>query len=397
MPGHDKPQKCVVFNPYEAFATWVFGILFLVMAIFSVFRDFRVRRSFADLEVYRHATSLMNWSTASLYRYRSPIGDAFNYPPWAAIVLRPTGFLPPFAAAICWVFLSVGVVYWLAFSMTKRFWPRIAQPSCIFLIGSVLLVTAPMQSNLKAGQVSVFIFALVIYDMLLLESPTGVWLGFASAVKLVPLIFVPYLFLTGRRRAAVVTLAIFALLEGVSFLVIPEASRTYWSSGGPDTAEIPGVWGYANQSMLAAIHRTGQTGPSLAIWWGIAAAGVGALALLAASRLHGERYEIKAVVTIGCASILISPISWTHHEFWLLLVPVMLFTPQTENAPRFRAALITVTCFFNVGVVLGGLSYLHWVALNLRLFICFAVVTAPFILPGLERLVKWPPSRDNAA
>ena len=56
-------------------------------------------------------------------------------------------------------------------------------------------------------------------------------MGLAAAVKLTPLVFVVYLMLTGRMRAAVTAMATFAAAVGVGFLVAPADSVTYWLEG----------------------------------------------------------------------------------------------------------------------------------------------------------------------
>jgi len=44
--------------------------------------------------------------------------------------------------------------------------------------------------------------------------PRGALIGLATAIKLVPGVFIVYLLITGRRRAAAVSVATFALVSG---------------------------------------------------------------------------------------------------------------------------------------------------------------------------------------
>ncbi len=61
-----------------------------------------------------------------------------------------------------------------------------------------------MQEEIRYGQVGIVLMALCLFDCLPRPTrlPRGALVGLATAVKLVPGIFIPYLWLTGRRRAA---------------------------------------------------------------------------------------------------------------------------------------------------------------------------------------------------
>ncbi|MFG2005081.1 glycosyltransferase family 87 protein [Spirillospora sp. NPDC048911] len=69
---------------------------------------------------------------------------------------------------------------------------------------SLLLLSVPLQSGLRFGQVSVFLVVLAFADAagLVPARWRGVAIGLAGAIKLTPLIFVPYLLVIGERRAA---------------------------------------------------------------------------------------------------------------------------------------------------------------------------------------------------
>ena len=61
-----------------------------------------------------------------------------------------------------------------------------------------------MQQNLALGQINVLLMLLIVVDLLLPRRHwwNGIGIGVAAGIKLVPLIFIPYLLLTGRFRQA---------------------------------------------------------------------------------------------------------------------------------------------------------------------------------------------------
>jgi hypothetical protein len=48
----------------------------------------------------------------------------------------------------------------------------------------------------------------------------------------------------------------------------------------------------------------------------------------------GDNNGSFAVISVALAGLLISPISWTHHWLWLILVPPMLAIRRNPGAPR---------------------------------------------------------------
>ena len=80
-------------------------------------------------------------------------------------------------------------------------------------------------------------------------------------MKLTPLVFVVYLMLTGRMRAAVTALATFAAAVGVGFLVAPADSVTYWLEGTFAAADrISPVASTANHSLGRSARAGGRAG-----------------------------------------------------------------------------------------------------------------------------------------
>ena len=78
----------------------------------------------------------------------------------------------------------------------------------------------------------------------------------AAAVKLVPLVFVPYLFVTRQFRAAWTALG---LVRGVlacgPAAFDPAASWAYWTKYATDAARVGNPYFILNQSLQGAVDR----------------------------------------------------------------------------------------------------------------------------------------------
>src|SRR5207244_12197800 len=88
----------------------------------------------------------------------------------------------------------------------------------------------------------------------------GLLTGVAAAVKLVPLIFIPHLFLTGKRAAAARALAVFAGLQGLALVIAPQDSA-YWMSYLFKTGRIGSATQPYNQSLNGLLTRVTGAAP----------------------------------------------------------------------------------------------------------------------------------------
>jgi Glycosyltransferase family 87 len=295
-----------------------------------------------DLQVYRDAGLIIRHvhpyydphRGSPLYDWPGPPGNPgikFIYPPFAAapfaLIPRHLPLLRVQQAASVINLLAVV----LAAAVTVRALGRERGLTARRGVGLVLLVTAialmtePVQRTFYLGQVELVLMALVIWDAC---QPDGRWwkgagIGIAAGVKLVPLIFIPYLLLTRRFRAAAVAAGTFAATVVLGFIVAPGDSSRWWLHGlflrGSYDSNI--LYG-GNQSLLALIERLGGTHGS----WLAAAVIVAILGLGAATLLDRSGHRVLGVAACALTGVLISPISWDHHWVWVLLAaPLFLY------------------------------------------------------------------------
>ena len=145
----------------------------------------------------------------------------FTYPPFAALVFVPLAALP---VQLCWGLVAVAAPFAM-FLVLREFTDR----SWVLLAAFGL---HPVWQSIGLGQLNLVLMALVVVDVLRLRGSRygGVLIGLAAAVKLVPLIFIGHLLLTGRRADALRALATFAVATTLGFVLLPGDSVRYWTS-----------------------------------------------------------------------------------------------------------------------------------------------------------------------
>jgi alpha-1,2-mannosyltransferase len=293
--------------------------------------------SWFDLHVYTAAGQHALSSPATLYSWQLRPGIRFTYTPFAALVFAGWAQLPWWLLA--WLITAasaaaLGLACWLTLGALG--WQGRRRVTVALLVTAVSLWTEPVQRALHLGQVELLLMVLVVWDLC---QPAHRWwkgagIGVAAGIKLVPLIFLPYLLLTRRFRQAAVAAAAFAALAAAGFAVLPGASVQWWF--GPDflRATRTGFLGFlANQSMLGMITRLAGGDAAGTWWWLAAAAAVAVAGLLAAARLDRAGLPVAGWLLCALTGLLVSPVSWDHH--WVWVVPALaVLASAALRAPR---------------------------------------------------------------
>lgn len=276
-----------------------------------------------DFEVF-HAGGSAVLNGVSPFDVVSSAGFLFIYPPFAAILFAPLGLLHVDAAFAVWTFASVLALeasIWLTLRLVEP--DSRARRAKFAVLGTVAaLPMAPVFLLLGFGQINALLMLLCLIDLARRPGRTqGIAIGIAAGIKLTPLIFIPYLLLTRRIRAAVVSGVTFVATVLTGFVVLPGPSARYWGELLLDTERMtpPGTAPYI-QSMRGVLSQL--PGFLHAQWfWLILATvvGVGGLALAA----WAGRRNLAALGVMACAvtGLLISPVSWPPH--WVWVVPAL--------------------------------------------------------------------------
>jgi alpha-1,2-mannosyltransferase len=216
------------------------------------------------------------------------------------------------------------------------------------LLGMTLLLTGvtfwfePVQQALHLGQIEIVLMAAVTWDRCQPATRRwkGVATGIAAGIKLVPLLFIVYLLLTRRPRAAAVSAGAFAVTVLAGFAVLPGPSARWWLDGYfLDASKTGFVGASVNQSLRGVITRfAGSVAGGTALWL-VAALVVAATGLWAAVRLHRSGQEFAGLMTCALTALLVCPISWDHHWVWMapglaLVVDTARRSVSPANQPR---------------------------------------------------------------
>ncbi len=340
-----------------------------------------------DLHVYTTAVSSFV-HRGSLYGLHGSLRAGFTYPPFAGLVFLPLAYVPEQAGRIAWTAFTMLAVAAIALVVVRALPRRLGPVAVVWPALTALLVASkPLQSNLRFGQVSVFLTLGIVIDVIVLDGRRwqGVLTGLCAAIKLTPLVFVPYLWLTGRRRAAALAAGCFGLATAAGFAILPHDSAAFWTRYlWRESQGLPLAEG-GNQSIYAVLLRAGMHGARLEILWLGLAAAVGVVGVWRAQRARAAGQPLLGLATVGCVSILVSPISWTHHQTWILLAAAGVFTANPSLDVAIASALVLPMLIGLPGVSFFG-PVGRWLAANSRAVLAAAIASAlPFRKPVEQR------------
>ncbi|HEY2947269.1 MAG TPA: glycosyltransferase 87 family protein [Micromonosporaceae bacterium] len=300
----------------------------------------------SDLGIYLGAVHGLR-DGASLYAETGANHAAFTYPPFAGLVLWPLSLAATLPLQVAWTLLTVGAV--VALSTLAA--PATRLPRAVPAVGiaAALLLSAPVSSALHFGQISIILAALVVVDTIGMRNSRyqGVLVGCAAALKLTPLIFVPVLWLAGRRRAALVAASTFAACGALGWALLPADSWQFWSAHVWHPSRLGPITSVGNQSLNGALMRLGMAEPNRSIAALAVAGAVAAIALRRAGRLGRDGDWLSATTLAGAASVVISPVSWTHHQAWLVMA-ALLPVRGSAGAQRAWSAAVLATMILPV-------------------------------------------------
>lgn len=223
--------------------------LFLSLAHHEAFHPWG-RLNYFDLEVYRGAARLI-LDGRSLYGGGIWRWAPFTYPPLAAIVFAPLALLPLALDEILVTALSaVCLVALLARALRLPITPdgegSVSHPwrsGMLPVAVAAALWLEPITATLGYGQINLVIALLIVWDLSRSDTSRskGALIGLAAGLKLTPLIFVPYLFFSGRRRASLIALVTFGVTVAAGYAMLPGDAQRYWE----DCSLTPPAWAAA--------------------------------------------------------------------------------------------------------------------------------------------------------
>jgi alpha-1,2-mannosyltransferase len=278
-----------------------------------------------DLEVYRVGASAL-LSGKDIYTVSEPSsGLVFTYPVFAAVVFAPFVVVSTPVAQIAILAISLAALWAIVHLTVLAVRSAVGATRGSAIAWSVPLsvmavASHPALETLLFGQINLILTALVLADVLPRERghSRGVLVGIAAGIKLVPAIFIIYFLVTGQRRAAATALLTTLGTVAIGFLVQPTASWAYWTSHAIDPDRMGGIAYVTNQSILGMSARLLRDPHPPRAFTLTMSAIVVAAAILLARRLVQRGDRFTAVCVVATASLLASPIAWSHHWVWFV-------------------------------------------------------------------------------
>jgi alpha-1,2-mannosyltransferase len=275
---------------------------------------------------------------------------SFTYPPFAAALFGLAARAPEAVLAVVIAAASTGALAALcALSLGVAGVRR--RPEMVFAATALALLTWPVAYTLRLGEVNLIVAALAAAD--LLRRREGQWgqgiaTGLAAGIKLTPLIFVAYLLITGRVRAAATAAVAFVATVAIGVVLLPSPSRVFWLDGVFfDQNRIGDPGNLSDQSLSGAVARlAGNLDPAYR-WWATTALLVGLAGITVAAWAHRRGRRLAGVTCCAITGLLISPFSWTHHWVWAvpLLVALAAVAWRRRSAARGLAAAAAAAVF----------------------------------------------------
>ncbi|MFU8872280.1 glycosyltransferase 87 family protein [Micromonospora sp. SL4-19] len=347
-------------RPRTTVPNWLFipglAVLAVSLASYGVFlRNHKFVLLKHDFQMYLGGVhAFLNGQPVYQLGY-TDLGLPYTYPPITLPILIPLTWVDERTALLLFNAAGIGAMLaavWFTTRMLGYEGTR-GRLGLVAAVGAVLIWTEPLQRNLNLGQINIFVMLLVVADLALSDRSRfkGVGIGVATATKLLPGLFVVYLLLTRRIRAACVAAGTFVVLTLLGVLIQPGGSVDYWLSGRAfDSHRVlmgrsPRYGG--NQSLQGFVTRLIGTDEQNSIWWmlSVVAVTVAALALAVAAQRRGE--EAMGMIVVGFTALLISPISWSHYWLWIGPMAVVLvdLVRRSHGAARVLAGVVAVAAF----------------------------------------------------
>ncbi|MGY1783130.1 glycosyltransferase 87 family protein [Geodermatophilus sp. SYSU D01036] len=284
-----------------------------------------------DFHVY-HAFGQAVRDGLSVYGPVPGTSMPFTYPPFAAHVLSVFSYLALPAAEVAMLAVSLSCLVGIC-SMVLAWAGARAQVrwGLATAVAGAALWVEPVQCNLLLGQINLVICALVVHDLTRPRGSrwVGVGVGLAAGLKLTSGLFLVHFLVTRQFRAFWTGVATFAATVAVGAVLAPRDSLTFWTGGFAGTGRISEVTPLsfaANQSLNGfAVRILGQDGgPRVTVLWLLLAVPVLVAGLHVARLAHRRGDDLLALACLGVTSVLVSPVSWSHHWVWVLVAGIAL-------------------------------------------------------------------------
>ncbi|NNG37358.1 glycosyltransferase 87 family protein [Nakamurella aerolata] len=341
-----------------------------------------------DLNIYDSA--VRSWTSGNgLYEYSQwdpTMGSiGFTYPPLAAVLMAPmasVGFTTVQVVTLTAIvvagaaMLAVILVRVLpsqfspgrALLSGARVLTRKETLAAILVLTPIAFTTEPWRENLSFGQINIFLGLLVAADLLWISKKypryAGIGVGLATALKITPGIFLIQLLVTRQWRAARNGIGTAVIGTVIGGLAMPRDTWSYFTERLWDTSKVGSPAYVQNQSLNGVAVRFFDINTDSKTLWLLGSIMVLVVGMVAVARLHKVN-PVAAMTVTGLVGVLIAPVSWMHHNVWVVPALLLLIVGWWQlrgshgEQRRHRIALAVLSV---VGLLSWGMhpaTYLH--------------------------------------
>ncbi len=318
-------------------ALWVMGAVSTGLVVAYAFA-FAWHRHEVDLDVYLMGGSHL--FGGHLYDVRAVTTHlSFTYTPFAALLFGPLSLFPEQGAELLWGAVNVVALAALVAISLRAVRPDMDRRQVVrwsLILMAPALWLDPVRLTFSFGQIDVVLPALILADLTGVVRvgsktvPRGVLTGLSAAVKLIPLIFAPYLFLTRQFRAAWVTVVTFVVCGLGMAALVPGTSWLFWTKYVSDAHRVGGSVFVSNQSLRAVMIRLHHGAvPNSVI--SVAVVGFGLAGLGLAVWAYRSSSPLLGILVCATTGMVVSPITWAHHMVWV--IPIILWLALAHDRP----------------------------------------------------------------
>jgi alpha-1,2-mannosyltransferase len=312
-----------------------FGVAIALYAIYAAIHPIGWTMSPVDLGVYRSGGLIVRHVRPEFDpRVASPLYDwggygslklKFTYTPFAAIVFAVVSLVPWSVLPKLWVGVNIVALVaalWFTFGglgYRNRPWVRLG---AALLASAAVFWTEPVVRTLYLGQINLLLMALILWDLCQPDTTATRWwkgagVGIAAGIKLVPLVFIPYLLFARKFRQAAMASAGFVFTVLLGFGIQGPDSRKWWFGGLFFQGGRTGFTGWeGNQSLKGLLTRFAGSIAGAQHEWVIAAVLIGITGIACAAILDRSGHQLAGLLAAALTGLLLSPISWDHHWVW---------------------------------------------------------------------------------
>lgn len=318
--------------------------IFVVVKILSL-------QSFLDFRYYHEAVVTYIHGGNPYVRPIFP----FPYPPFALIILLPFGYIPLVTAGKILLIISLFCLFFSVLLVMQAF--HVSVRSFLGILVLALVINFfPTKYTLASGQINTLILVFVAIFVYFYSKNrkyfSGIALACAIALKLFPLLLIPYLFIARQWEVLKAIFVSLAIIFFITYIILPpHVVNTYFTLTLPVFLSTGGGQGYYDQSLSAFIARILQN-PHIATPLARIIAGLVIPATYFLLWKYGgsTKKKLLSISILLILNVILNNFAWQHHYIWLLIPFLITFFYMQQMRLNYKYYIILGISYFLIAV-----------------------------------------------